>query len=449
MSSTVLKKDRTRKAGHFMEDYRSKIVSPEQAAALIRSNDRIFTGGGVNIPIAFATALGARAKELENITIYQGYGMALYEYMKPEVKDTFNIETMFVGPLERICMEWGVGSYKPHSFSDLGAAALKAKPNVVAFSATPPDKDGFVNKSCFGSFLPRKECLEPAETVICEINRCLPWCNGEDFKVHISEIDHIIEHDNPLFELPEIPITDVENRMARYIVDMIPDGSTIQLGFGGLGNAIGHMLYDKRDLGMHSEVVTPSVTELIKAGVLTCSKKNFYPGKIVTAFAVGTKQFYDDLDHNEQFEFKEVHWVNQPMNIAKNDNLISINTSLMIDLTGQAASESIGIRQYSGTGGQVNFNQGAKLSKGGKRILAIESTYTDKEGNLRSKIMPTLPQGTIVTTSRNEQEFICTEYGVVDINFDCIRDRVKKLISIAHPQFRDELTFEAKKARWI
>jgi 4-hydroxybutyrate CoA-transferase len=342
-----------------------------------------------------------------------------------------------------------VGSYTPHSFSDLGAVALKASPNIVAFSATPPDSDGYVNKSCFGSFLPRRECMEPADVVICEINEYLPWCGGNDFKVHVSEIDHLIEHNSPIFELPEIPITDIENRMATFIVDMIPDGSTIQLGFGGLGNAIGHMLYAKKDLGMHTEVVTPSVTELLKAGVITCAKKNYFPGKIVTGFAVGTGQFYRDIDHNEMFEFREVHWVNQPENIARNDNMISINTSLMIDLTGQAASESIGTKQYSGTGGQVNFNQGAKMSNGGKRILAIESTYTDKEGRLRSKILPTLPEGTVVTTPRNEVEYVVTEYGVVDINFDCISARVKKLISIAHPQFRDELTFAAKKARWI
>ncbi len=449
MNNVLSKKDRRKSKGSFHEDYKAKLVSPEEAAALVRSHDRVFTGGGVNIPRAFSTALGQRASELENVTIYQGFAMALYDYMKPEAKNSFNVETMFVGPLERICMEWGVGSYKPHSFSDLGAVALKAAPNRVAFSATPPDKDGFVNKSCFGSFLPRKECLEPADVVICEINRNLPWCCGDDFKVHISEIDYIIEQDTPLFELPEIPITDVENKMAEYIVDMIDDGSTIQLGFGGLGNAIGHMLYGKKNLGMHSEVVTPSVTELVKAGVITGSNKNFYPGKIITAFAVGTNQFYEDLDRNELFEFKEVHWVNQPENIARNDRMISINTSLMIDLTGQAASESIGIKQYSGTGGQVNFNQGAKMSKGGKRIMAIASTYTDKEGNLRSKIVPVLPEGSIVTTSRNELEYICTEYGVVDISFDCISTRVKKLISIAHPQFRDELTFAAKKNKWI
>jgi 4-hydroxybutyrate CoA-transferase len=447
--ATPSKKISETKSLSHMDEYRAKLITAQEAASLINSNDRLFTGGGVNIPKAFSTALGARARDLANVTIYQGFAMDLYSYMTQETHESFNIETMFVGPLERICMDWGVGSYKPHSFSDLGKVALKAAPNKVAFAATPPDKDGYVNKSCFGSFLPRKECLEPADVLICEINRHLPWCEGEDFKVHVSEIDYFIENDNPLFELPEIPITDVEERMAEYIVEMIPDGSTIQLGFGGLGNAIGHMLYDKKDLGMHSEVITPSVTELVKHGVLTCSKKNFYPGKIITGFAVGTKQFYDDIDRNEIFEFKEVHWVNDPVNIAKNDNMISINNTLMLDLTGQAASESIGIKQYSGTGGQVNFNQGAKMSKGGKRILALASTYTDKDGNLKSKILPTLPEGSIVTTSRNELEYIVTEYGVVDISFDSLSVRTKKLISIAHPQFRDELTYGAKKNKWI
>ncbi len=442
-------RDRTVAKGSFMDDYRAKLISAEQAAALVKSGDTIFTGGGINIPKAFSTALGSRAAELKDVTILQGFAMALYDYMKPETKNSFRIETMFVGPLERICMSWGVGTYKPHSFSDLGNVALKAAPGVIAFSATPPDKDGYVNKSCFGSFLPRKEGLDRAETVICEINNHLPWCCGEDFKVHISEIDHIIENNSPIFELPEIPITDVENKMAEYIADMIPDGATIQLGFGGLGNAIGHMLYNKKDLGMHSEVVTPSVTELVKAGVITCSKKNFYPGKIITAFAVGTEQFYKDLNRNEMFEFKEVHWVNQPSVIAQNDGMISINTTLMMDLTGQAASESIGFTQYSGTGGQVNFNQGAKMAKGGKRIIAVASSFTDKEGNLRSKIVPSFPPGTIVTTTRNEIEYVCTEYGVVDLNLECVDKRVKKLISIAHPQFREELTFEAKKSGLI
>ena len=230
---------------------------------------------------------------------------------------------------------------------------------------------------------------------------------------------------------------------------MIPDGSTIQLGFGGLGNAIGHLLKDKKDLGMYAEVISPSTMELMKAGVINGSRKNFKPGKVIGAFAVGTKPFYDFIDGNADLEFYDIGTINNPLEIAKNDNLISINNALMFDLTGQAASESIGTKQYSGTGGQVNFVQGAKLSKGGKSILALNATYTAKDGSLRSKILPVLPEGTVVTTSRNDVQYVVTEFGVADLIFKSIPDRVKALIAIAHPQFRDELTLAAKKYGWL
>jgi 4-hydroxybutyrate CoA-transferase len=230
---------------------------------------------------------------------------------------------------------------------------------------------------------------------------------------------------------------------------MIPDGATIQLGFGGLGNAIGHLLKGKKDLGMHAEVVTPSVMELMKAGVLTGKRKNYKPGKVVAAFCVGTKAFYDFIDGNPDLEFHEISQVNNPLEIAKNDNLISINNALMFDLTGQAASKSIGTRQYSGTGGQVNFVHGSRLSKGGKSILALNSSYTDKEGHLRSKILPVFPEGTVVTTSRNDVEYVVTEYGVANLRFKSIPDRARALIAIAHPQFREELIEGAKKHRWL
>jgi 4-hydroxybutyrate CoA-transferase len=233
--------------------------------------------------------------------------------------------------------------------------------------------------------------------------------------------------------------------MAGYIADLIPDGTTIQIGFGGLANAIGHLLLDKNDLGMHSEIVTPSVMELMNKGVINGSKKTFMPGKIVSAFAIGTQEFYDFINRNDDFYFKEIGWVNNPDIIAMNDNLISVNTALMIDLTGQVAAESIGTKQYSGSGGQVNFVHGARKSKGGRSIIALKSTYTNKEGTLYSKIVPTLPAGTIVTTSRNDVQYIVTEYGAVNLRYESIEKRTKKLISIAHPDFRDEMTFEAKK----
>ena len=444
LNSGIIRKEKVNSSQSWKDDYKAKICSAEYAASLVRSGNTVYLGGGTGIPASFANALGKRSSEISDITIYQGYAMGLYEYMKPEHRGSFHIETMFVGPMERVCMEWGVAHYVPVHLSDLARMSLAINFDEVAFVATPPDKDGYMNRSCFGSFLPHNECLRKAKTCIAEVNRHTPWLVSEDFKIHVSEVDHIIENDNPLFELPEIPITDVERKMAEYIAELIPDGSCIQLGFGGLSNAIGHLLMHKKDLGMHAEVVTPSVMELVKAGVLNGLRKSFMPGKVVTAFAVGTEEFYRFLHDNDNFFFREVGWVNNPDNIALNDNLVSVNNALMVDLTGQIASESIGKRQYSGTGGQLNFVLGARKAHNGKSIMALSSTYTDKDGNEHSKILPNLPLGTVVTTPRAEAEYIATEWGVVNLRFDSTRKRVEKLISIAHPRFRDELTYEAK-----
>ncbi|HPJ93853.1 MAG TPA: acetyl-CoA hydrolase/transferase C-terminal domain-containing protein [Deltaproteobacteria bacterium] len=429
----------------WQELYQAKLCTAQEAAAGVQSDDMLFIGGGTGIPKAFANAVGLRASELRNVTIYQGYAMDLYEYMKPEYKESFNIETMFVGPMERVCMEWGIAHYVPLHLAEIPDIARSKTFDKVAFMATPPDEDGYMNRSCFGSFCPNEECIRHSDVVVAEVNQNTPWLASDDFKIHVSEVDHIIENHAPIFALPEIPISQTEKTMAEYIADLIPDGATIQIGFGGLANAIGHLLLDKNDLGMHSEIVTPSVMELMKKGVINGSKKTFMPGKIVSAFAVGTQEFYDFINRNDDFYFKEIGWVNNPDIIAMNDNLISVNTALMIDLTGQVAAESIGTKQYSGSGGQVNFVHGARKSNGGKSIIALKSSYTNKAGTLHSKIVPTFPAGTIVTTSRNDVQYIVTEYGAVNLRYESIEKRTKKLISISHPDFRDELTFEAKK----
>ncbi|HOP64137.1 MAG TPA: acetyl-CoA hydrolase/transferase C-terminal domain-containing protein [Spirochaetota bacterium] len=433
----------------WKEEYQAKLTTAEEAAKVVQSGESVFFGGGTGIPTAFATALGKRAHELTGITISQGYAMGLFDYMKPENKERFQIETMFVGPMERICMEWGVAQLKPMHLSEIPAAAVHAQCKRVAFVASPPDENGYMNRSCFGSFLPNEECVRPAETIIVEVNKNAPRLNSDDFKIHVSDVDMIIENDFPMFELPEIPIMDEEKLIAQYIADLIPDGSCIQIGLGGLANAVGYLLHEKNDLGMHAEVVSPSVAELVKMGVLNGAKKNFMPGKVVSAFAVGTKKFYEEITDNENFYFKEVGWVNNPDIIAQNDNLVSINNTLMMDLTGQAASESIGIKQYSATGGQLDFILGARKSKNGKSILALNSTYTDKEGKLQTKIMPTLPVGTVVTTPRTLVQYVITEYGVANLRLRTVKERVQALIGIAHPDFRDQLTFEAKKNGWL
>lgn len=440
----------TKGAGsRWREDYHNKRLSAEEAASLVVSGDRVYLGGGSGIPSAFAAALGKRAPELKGVTIYQGLAMGLYEYMKPENRESFHIETMFVGPMERVCMEWGVAQYKPMHLSEIPEAGLRARCNRVAFVATPPDENGYMNRSCFGAFLPNREVLHNAETVIVEVNRETPWLNGDDFKIHVSQVDHIIENDSPLFELPEIPITDIERKIAPFVADLVPDGACIQIGIGGLANAIGHLLMDKKDLGMHAEMVTPAIRKLVEAGVVNGSRKNFCPNRVVAAFAIGTHELYRYLDRNEKFLFREIGWVNNPDTIGSNDNVVSINNALMVDLTGQAASESIGTRQYSGTGGQVDFVRGARKSRGGKSIIALESTYRDREGNIKSKILSSHPEGTVVSTSRNDVEYIVTEYGVANVRLESISNRVKALIGIAHPDFREKLRSEAKRNGWI
>jgi len=433
----------------WRDEYNAKLCSADEAAALIKSNDRIAMSGGTSVPYEFSRALSKRAGQIQNVGISMGYAMALFDYMKPENHESFYLETVFVGPMERICMEWGVCQYVPVHLGNTPDYARASNLNISVARVTPPDENGFMCRSNFASFLD-PDTISKSDYVIVEVNRHMPRLVAPEFKIHVSEVDRIIEHDEPIFEIPNIPISDAEKVMADYIADMIPDGSCVQLGFGGLPNAIGYNLKNKKDLSIYSEVATPAMQDLIDSGVVNGANRSFMEGrKVVAGFCVGTREFYDYVENNKDFEFKLIGFINNPLNIGKNDNLVAINNALMLDLTGQVASESIGVKQYSGTGGQVQFIWGTKFAKNGKNILAINSTYKDSEGNLKSKIMPSFPENTVVTTSRNDVEYIVTEFGVAYLKYKSILERAKALIGIAHPDFRDELTFEAKKRKWI
>ncbi len=450
IEGSVVKKPRSlNKYASWKEEYSDKLCSAEDAAALIKSNDRIAMCGGTSVPYEFSRALSRRTGQIKNVGLSMGYAMALFDYMKPENHESFYLETVFVGPMERICMEWGVCRYVPIHLGDTANYLHSSKVNIAVARVTPPDENGFMCRSNFASFLDL-ETIRRADYVIVEVNSHMPRLVAPEFKIHVSEVDRIIEHDEPIFEVPDIPISEEEKVMAGYISDMIPDGSTIQLGFGGLPNAIGYNLMNKKDLSIYSEVATPAMKDLVEAGVVNGAKRNFMKGrKIVAGFCVGTRDFYNYVENNEDFEFKLIGWVNDPRNIAKNDNLVAINNALMIDLTGQVASESIGQKQYSGTGGQVQFIWGAKFANNGRNILAMNSTFKDKDGNLKSKIMPIFPDNTVVTTSRNDVEYIVTEHGVANLRYKSIMQRARALIEVAHPDFRDELKFEAKKRNWL
>ena len=450
VTGNVVQKQRSaKKYSSWHEEYSDKLCSADEAAALIKSNDRIAMSGGTSVPYEFSRALSKRTGQIKNIGISMGYAMALFDYMKPENHESFYLETVFVGPMERICMEWGVCQYVPIHLGETADYCHASNLNIAVARVTPPDENGFMCRSNFASFLDL-ETIRNADYVIVEVNKFMPRLNAPEFKIHVSEIDRIIENHEPIFEIPNIPISDAEQVMADYIAEMIPDGSTIQLGFGGLPNAIGYNLKSKKNLSIYSEVATPAMKDLIEAGVVNGANRSFMHGrKVVAGFCVGTRDFYDYVQDNEDFEFKLIGWINNPLNIAKNDNLVAINNALMIDLTGQVASESIGHKQYSGTGGQVQFIWGSKFAKNGTNILAINSTFKDRDGNLRSKIMPTFPENTIVTTSRNDVQYVVTEFGVAMLRYKSIMERTRALINVAHPDFRDELKFEAKKKGWL
>jgi len=432
----------------WRREYQDKLCTAEEAAQLVKDHDVIAMAGGNSVPEGFAAALAARATELRDVTLLVGFALKHYDYMRPEFKENFNLETVFVGPMERNTIKQGITSYVPVHLQKLGQWLDARRPHIVANAVTPPDEFGYMNRSMYAGLCHRR-AFESADQVIVEVNRHLPWLCGEDLKIHVSEVDHIIENDFELAEIHDIPITETEKIIAGHICEMVADGSTIQLGLGGLANAVGYFLREKKDLGVHAEVVSNSIMELMKLGVVNNSRKSFLPGKVLGCYCVGNQELWDYVDHNPDFVFAEVEYVNHPEIIGKNDNLVSINNTLMMDLTGQAGSESVGTVQYSGTGGQVNFVHGAARSRGGKSILALNATYRDDQGRLNSRILPVLPEGTIVTTPRTDVEYVVTEFGVANLRWQSVAGRVKALIGIAHPDFRDELRFAARKYGWI
>lgn len=430
----------------WQDEYKQKLCTADEAAAFVRDNDDICVAGGSNVPDAFCRAFDKRLAEVHNVTITEGLAMSMYEFMTPASKGHCRIETVFGGVVERMCYEWGTAHYIPIHLAESNRTLEALNPRILAVAVTPPDENGYMNLSCGHGFLTPR-IVQSVENMIVEVNSCLPWCNS-DWAIHVSEVDRIIEKDTPIFNVPDIPITDVEKSIAGYIADMIPDGATIQLGIGGLPNAIGAFLHHKKDLGIHTEVMANVFMDLMKSGAVNGSKKKIQPGKAVACLGVGDKKLYDFMDHNEDIKFFAAEYTNDPYVIGQNDNVMSINNFLSIDLSGQVASESKGHKQFTGTGGQVNFIRGAKLSNGGKSFLASTSTYT-QGGEMKSRIVPLLAHGTIVTTPRTEVEYVVTEYGIANLQYKSVPKRVQQLIRIAHPDFHDELTFEARKIGWL
>lgn len=427
----------------LLEVYKQKVVSIEEAASLIKSGDRIGMSGGPSAPAALMNAVASRYKELNNVNVYSGLLLEKFDHMESSYIGHIHHNSLFMGPVERMFLPQG--NVSPHLFHFSKMDMLikeRCKNNVAILECSLPDKNGYMSFGPLGSAT-NNSFLENAEKVIVQVNPQTPYIYGDQAHVHINDVDYICEVDHPLTELPTTQAGEAEKKIASYIVEHIPDGATLQLGIGNIADAVGSLLEEKNDLGVHTEMVTNSMVELAKKGVITCKNKNFHPDRMVCGFGIGTREMYDFMDQNQMVEIRPVPYVNDPRVIGKNDNMISVNSTLTMDLTGQVCSESIGFNQFSGTGGQVDFVRGARYSKGGKSFIALLSTADTKSGKV-SKITCSMLPGTVVTTPRTDVMYVVTEYGIADIWGKSISDRAKALISIAHPDFRDQLIDEAR-----
>jgi len=425
--------------------YGSKITDADTALAAIKSNDRIYVGGGAGVPKTLTEGLTHSANHLRNVEITHILTFADAPYAEPEFADAFRVNALFIGKNVRKAVQEGRADFTPVFLSEMPSLFRDGTLpiNVALVSLTPPDDHGFCS---FGVEVgTTKPAAEEAQIIIAEINRQMPRSLGDSF-IHVSRLSHIVEVDYPL---PEVPIggsSSLHMRVGEHIAEMIPDGATLQMGIGSIPDAVLQNLGNHRDLGIHTELFSDGVIDMVERGVITCRKKTFHPGKIVAGFLFGSQRLYDFVHNNPLIELHPSDYVNDPFNISQNEKMVAVNSALQIDLTGQVNADSIGSRLYSGVGGQVDFIRGAGRSKGGLPIVAFLSTA---KADSVSRIVPMLYEGSGVVTTRNDVHYVVTEYGVAKLHGKTIRERAKALIGIAHPKFRDELTQAATKLEYL
>ncbi len=414
-------------------------VSPEEAARKIESGQRIFITGNCSTPIPFIEALVARYQELENVELVQVLSIGMPEFITPEMSGHIHVNNLFISENMRSAVNNGWADFTPIFLHEIAALFhSRLKPDVAVIHVSPPDEHGYCS---YGTEVGvTKSAAESAKIVIAQINPHMPRTLGDSF-IHVSQIDYCIEVDYLLPEVKPQPPTPIQSQIAGHIAALIPDGATLQTGIGGIPDAVLRRLTDHRDLGIHTELFSDGVMEMIEAGVITNAAKSIHTGKVVAGFAIGSQALFDYIDDNPVIELHPTEYVNDPYVIAKNDRMVSINSAIEVDLTGQVCAGSIGTYFYSGVGGQVDFVRGAARSKGGTSIIALPSTA---KGGSFSRIVPVLKEGAGVTTSRNDVRVIATEYGTADLFGRSIAERAKALIAIAHPDFREELCATAR-----
>jgi len=430
-----------------MKTYEGRVMTAEEAVKAIKPGDRIFLTGNCSVPQKLMEALVARAPELENVEICHALTIGSSDYVAPEMEGHIRANSLFIGPNVRKAVQEGRADFTPVLLAEF---TLLFKQSILPLDVTfahlsPPDEHGFCSYGIETGLT--KSPAEASKIIIAEVNENMPRCLGDSF-VHVSRLDYIVPVDYPLLELPmtEGGLSDVHVKIGEYVAELIPDGATMQMGIGAIPDAVLNFLHNKRDLGVHSELFSDGVIDLVEAGVLTNARKTLHPGKIIAGFMLGTKRLYEWVHDNPLIELHRTEYVNDPFVIAQNYRQVAINSAIEVDLTGQVCADSIGPKLYSGVGGQLDFVYGASRSEGGVPIIALPATA---KGGQISRIVPMLKQGAGVVTTRNHVHYIVTEYGVASLYGKTIRQRAQALINVAAPQFRDELTRAAKELHYI
>ncbi|HTQ87446.1 MAG TPA: acetyl-CoA hydrolase/transferase C-terminal domain-containing protein [Candidatus Solibacter sp.] len=426
-------------------DYRNKLRAPEEALRSVQSGMRVYIQPGCAEPERLVEALLERAPYVTDVEVVHLLTLGCADYVKPEMQGHFRHNAFFIGGNVREAVNDGRADYTPVYLSEVEALfETGAMPlDVALIQVSPPDAHGYCSLGAsIDTTITAAKC---AGLVIAQVNDQMPRTYGDSF-LHVGQIHMFVESSRPLCELPEGEVTGLHVDIARNVAGLIDDGAVLQTGIGGIPSAVLPFLMDRKDLGVHTELVSDGVIPLIEAGVITGARKSYKPRKIVLSFVLGTKKIFRYVDNNPAFEFHPCAYTNDPLVIARNDNMVAINSALQIDLTGQVCSDSIGAYFYSGIGGQVDFLRGAADSRGGKPIIAMSSTA--KSGSL-SRIVSTLTPGSGVVTSRGLIHYVVTEFGVAYLHGKSIRERAKALIGIAHPDFRDELYDYCERTKWL
>lgn len=435
----------------WVSKYKSKVISAHDAVKVIKSGDKIIIQPGCAAPLELIRAMVDRKDELEDVEVYHILVVGKLPYTEPGMEKHFKHKAFFMGGNVRKAVNEGRAEFIPIFLSEVTMLFKRGliEADIALIHVSPPDEHGFCSYGIDVGNI--KTPAEKAKVVIAQVNPKMPRGLGNSF-IHINKIDYIVEHDEALMELPQVDpnasteILEVYDNIGRHVAELIEDGSTLQMGIGAIPDSVLKYLHNKNDLGIHTEMFSDGLINLVLEGVVNGEKKTLHPGKIIAGFVLGTKKAYDFIDNNPIFEFHPQEYVNDPFIVAQNNKMVAINSAIEVDLTGQVCSDSIGTKFYSGIGGQVDFIRGASRSEGGKPVIALPSATKDLK---ISRIVPTLKQGAGVVTSRGDVHYVVTEYGSANLYGQTVQERARRLIEISHPAFRDELMAFAKEHYFI